>query len=100
MMIPNETINVINKTYLAQLIDSRDTNHEGQDDSETPRTIIEIAHAHQLGFASEIDERDGARNIHELTHPYTTCHVLDVAAYKVNLQVENVLHYVNKSRRD
>ena len=98
-IIPTDTIKTINETALERLINSRDTNREAQADSGAARAIVMTAHAHQVVFASEIDVRDGETNIHEQTHPYATCHVLDVTFHNTHLQIENVLHHLNKSRR-
>ena len=57
------------------------------------------AQAHQVDFASKTDDHDGITNIHVLAHPYATCHALNVAAHRIDLQIENVLHHLNKPRR-
>ena len=98
-MTPIDIIKVINGTSFDRLIDSRDTNHEAQSGTKTTRAIIMTAHAHQIVFTSEKNAHDGITNIHVLTHPYATCHVLDLAAHNRNLYIENVLHHLNKSRR-
>ena len=85
--IPIAIIKVINGIALDCLIDSRDTNRKAQVDTETTRAIIMTAHVHQIVLASEIDAHDGITNIHELTHPYATCHVLDVAVHDIRLQI-------------
>ena len=98
-MTPIDIIKVINRTALDRLIDSRDTNREAQADTETTHAIVMTAHVHQVVSASRIDDHDGITNIHLLTHPYVTCHVLDVAVHNIHLQIENALHHLNKSRR-
>ena len=94
-----DIIKAINGTALDRQIDSRDTSNEAQADIETTRAIIMTAYTHQVVFTSEIDAHDGITNIHVLTHPYATCHVLDVTVHNIHLQIENVLHHLNKSRR-
>ena len=99
MIIPTESINAINETALDQLTDSRDMNREVQVDSETSRAIIMAAHAHQVIFVSDIDITAGVRNIHVLKNLYTTYHVLHVSAHNIDLQIANLLHHMNNSRR-
>ena len=72
---------------------------EAQADTETAHAIIMTAHAHQVVSASETDTLDGITIIHVTTHRYAKCHVLDVASHKIHLQIEHVLHHLNKSRR-
>ena len=98
-MTPIGIIKVINGTALDLLIDSRDTNHEAQVDTESARKIIMTAHAHKVVFASEIDAHDGMTNIHLLPRPYAICLVSDVAAHNIHLQIESVLDHLNKSRQ-
>ena len=80
-----DILKAINGTTLDRLIDSRDTNREAQADTETTRAIIMTVHAHQVGFASEIDAHDGISNVHVLIHHNSVCHVLDVAAHNIHL---------------
>ena len=98
-LTPIDIFKAINGSAHEWLADSRDTNREAQADTETARSIIMTAHAQQVVFASEIDTHDGTTNIHVLTRPYATYHVLDVAVHNIHLQVENVLHNLNKSRQ-
>ena len=99
MMISADTIKAIHQTALDQLVDSRDTNRKALSDSETAREINMITHAQQVVFTSGLDAEDGVTNIHVLTHPYVTCHVLHVATHNIHLQIANILHYLNLSRR-
>ena len=95
-MTPIDILKVINVTTLDKLLDSRDTNHEAQADTETSHAIVMIAHVHQVISASKTDAHDGITNIHVLNRPYETCLVLDVAAHSIHLPTENVLHHLNK----
>ena len=56
------------------------------------------AYAHKVVSTSKIEAHDRITNMHVLTNPYATCHVLDVADHKIHLQIEHVLHHLNKSR--
>ena len=89
--IPTDIIKAINDTAYDRLTTSRDTNYEARTDSKT-RAIAATAQARQIVFSLEIDAHVGVMNIHVLTHPYATCHVLDVAAHNINLRIENVLN--------
>ena len=91
-IIPNDVIKVINKIALDRLIDSRDTSREALAESKAAHAIVMTVHAHQVVLASEKDIQDGSTNIHGLTHPYMTGHVLDVEAQNTQMQIENILH--------
>ena len=98
-MIPVDKIRAINRTALDRIIDSRDTNCGARADSETTHASVITAHAHKVVFALEKYVHDGITNIHVRTNPYTISHVLDAAAHNILLQIENVLHQLNRSRR-
>ena len=96
---PIDIINVINRIALDRLIDSRDTYREPYADSEKTRAVAITTRAHQVVIALEMSAHVGETNIHVLTRPYATCHVLDVTVHNIRLQIANVLHHLNKSRR-
>ena len=98
-MIPTDKIKAIDETALDQLVDYRDTNREVPADSETTHAIGITSHADQIALTLEIDVHVGATKTHVLTHPYATRHVVDVAVHNIRLQIANVLHHLNKSRR-
>ena len=94
-MIPSDMIKTINDTAHDQRIASRDTSNEAQTDSETNHTSVLTVGAHLAVLALEIDALVGTMNIHALAYPYVTCHVLDLAAHSIHLQIANVLHHWN-----
>ena len=97
--IPTNVIWDINKTALDRLTESRDTNHEPKIDSETTPAIVMKAHAQKVALALELDVHVEATNIEVLNNPYATFYVLDVAVHNMQLQIANVLHHLNRSRR-
>ena len=98
-MSPIDIIKAINETALDQLVESRNTSHEAWADSETTCAIVITSHTHHVFLALEIEVHVRATNIHVLTHPYAKCRVLDVAVHNIHLQIANVPHHLNKSRR-
>ena len=61
--IPMDTIKVISETAHDQLVDSRDTTHEAQIDSEIVHAIVTTDQAQLVVLASEIDVHDGIISI-------------------------------------
>ena len=98
-MIPRDIIKAINETFLDWLVNSNDTNHEARIDYMATLEIVMTAHAQIAVLALEIDVHVETTNIRVLTHPYTECHVLDEATHSIQLQIANVLHHLNRSRR-
>ena len=98
-MIHMDTIKAISGTAQDHLIDSRDAIHKAQIDSKIIHPNVTTAHAEHPVLASEIDVQDFITNIYVLTYSYATFHALDVGAHNITLQIENVLHHLNKSGR-
>ena len=83
------------------LIASTDTIDEtkAQVDSEAINAYFLIAHVYQIAFDSEIDNHAGLTNILALINLYAVCHVSDVAAHNIHLQIATVHHCCNKPRQ-
>ena len=71
-----------------------------------PETIPEqltqsflTGHAHQFVFALEIDAHMEVMNTQVPIHPCATCHVSEVEAHRMHLQITNILHHWNKLRQ-
>ena len=96
-MIRTDVINDFNETAHDRRITSKETSHDARADSEATHVIILIAQAFLDYFALEIDVHVEFMNIHELARPHTECHVSDVEAHSIHLQISNVLHHYIRS---
>ena len=97
--ILSDMIKDIKGSTFDRQIDSRYTNREALADSKETGEIVTTSHALLVVFASEMDIHVGAKNIHKPTLVYATCHVFNVKALNIRLQIANVLRHLNKSRR-
>ena len=91
-MIPTAIIKDTSETALDRQVDSIDTIHEAQIDSEITHEISMIAYAHQAVFALKLDGHFGVMNKYAPVHSYISCHLFDYATHSIYLQIENILH--------
>ena len=98
-MILTHMTMVINESALDRLVGFRDTKKEAPAGSKTAHGIVTTADAHLVTIAYETDFHVGAKNIHVLTHPYATCHALDVEAHSMHSQIANLHAHLNRSRQ-
>ena len=99
--IPIHIIKIIRQVAQNHLIASGDMFQvtEVQIDTEIIHTAVMIVYAYQVANALEKDFQVGVININALTHPYAMCHILDVRTYNIHLQIANLPHCWDKSKR-
>ena len=98
-MACRDILKAINVTTRARLFNSRETNREAKADIETTRTNSMTLTLTKSFSLRRQTSHDGITNIHILIHPYAICHVSDVAAHNIHLQIENLLRHLNKPTR-
>ena len=98
--IPADTIEAKNEIAFNRIINSRDMSHETRANSETTHAVVLNVHANQVVFALEIDVRVKATRFYVQIYPYEIFYVLNVVVQTMNAHIEDVLYYLNRSRKE